>query len=374
MKRQRVLLAFQYYHADYHAGVAQYAREAGWVLDALYARAHGEAPLLSLYDGIVVHALENDDLRRNIECSDIPAVDLAGTLRRAGVPKIMHDYPAFGIKAADYFITKAWKHLAFYIFKPLADLPQAREPLYWQHFQKTALAHGRKAYLLEWTGKSGRLQWLARRLAELPKPLAVWTADDPTAAEVLDAASQAGLRVPEQLAVLGTHNETLVCDFSLVPLSSLDGRRQQQAYVACRILDQLMHGRRKQPPKTVIAPGDIVERMSTGHPEETVTAGLKRVLEIIDTRFAQPITARDIAREAGMSVRWLQRQLRIQTDRSLTEILILRRIECARKLLLQSDESVESIAEACGYGSSSAFTQAFTREVGLSPLRFRSRP
>jgi len=373
MKRQRVLLALQYYHAEYHAGAARFAREAGWVLDALYAHAHGETPNLGLYDGIVVHALQKDDLRRSIEGSDIPAVDLGGTLQRAGVPKIMHDYPAFGVKAADYFITKAWKHLAFYIFKPLDGLPPFREPLYWQHFQKTALARGRKAYLLEWTGKTGRLQWLARRLAELPKPLAVWTADDPSAAEVLDAAFQVGLRVPDQLAVLGTHNEALVCDFSLVPLSSLDGQRQQQAYVACRILDQLMHGRRRQPPKTVIAPGDIVERMSTGHPQETVTAGLKRALQLIDTRFARPMMARDVARAAGMSLRLLQRQLRIQTGRSLTEMLILRRIECARKLLLQSGDSVERVAEACGYGSASAFTQAFTREVGLSPRRFRSR-
>ncbi len=57
LKRKSVLLTFQYYHADYHEGAACYAREAGWVLDALYAHAHGEAPLLSLYDGIVVHAL-----------------------------------------------------------------------------------------------------------------------------------------------------------------------------------------------------------------------------------------------------------------------------------------------------------------------------
>ncbi len=368
-----MLLAFQYYHADYHEGAARYAREQGWILDALYAVARGDTPDLGLLDGIVVHALQDDPLRRLIERSQLPTVDLAGTLRRAGVPKIMHDYPSFGAKAADYFITHGWKHLAFYMFKPLSALPPDREPLYWQHFQGTAVAHGRTAHLLEWAGPRGRLPWLVRRLKELPKPLAVWTADDPSAVDVLDAAAQAGRRVPEELAVLGTHNETPICEFAPLPLSSLDSHRQQQAYAACRILDQLMRGHRNQPPKTVIEPGEIVERMSTGHPEEALEAGLKRALRLIETRFARPLAAREIAREAGMSVRLLQRQLRLQTGRSLTELLVHCRMECARRLLLQTGDSVERIAEASGYGSLSAFSQAFSREVGMSPRAYRSR-
>ena len=373
MKPKRVLLAFQHYHTAYHEGAARYAREAGWVLDALYAQAHDVLPSLRHYDGIVIHAIRRDVLRRYVERSAIPTVDLTGTLARSGVPKVMHDYRALAATAADFFIHQGWKHIAFYISQPLRAYGPEREPLYWPEFENMAHAHRRTAHLLEWTGKTNRLRWLRQRLAGLPKPLAVWAWDDFSAVEVLDAALQEGLRVPEQVAVLGTHNESLVCEFAPVPLSSLDSRRNEQAYVACRILDQLMRGQRRVPAKTIIEAGDIVERLSTGQPHETLTAGLNRALRLIHTQFAQPLTAPDVARAAGMSVRSLQLQLRRETGKSFTETLIHYRIMRARKRLLETGDSIEHISEACGYGSLSAFSQAFTREMGLSPRQYRTR-
>jgi LacI family transcriptional regulator len=373
VKPKRILLAFQHYHVAYHQGAARYAREAGWILDSLFAQAHDGLPALRSYDGIIVHALRRDALRRYVERSSVPTVDLTGTLRRTGVPKVMHDYRALAATAADFFIHQGWKHIAFYISQPLATYGPDREPVYWPEFQNMALAHRRTAHLLEWTGKSNRLHWLRQQLAKLPKPLAVWAWDDFSAVEVLDAALQGGWRVPEQVAVLGTHNESLVCEFAPVPLSSLDSRREKQAYSACRILDQLMQGKQHIPAKSVIEAGDVVERLSTGHPHATHTAGLNRALRLIHTQFAHPLYASDVAREAGMSVRSLQLQLRRETGKSLSETLTHYRIMRARKRLLETADSVERIAEACGYGSLSAFSQAFKREVGVSPLRFRQK-
>ena len=49
------------------------------------------------------------------------------------------------------------------------------------------------------------------------------------------------------------------------------------------------------------------------------------------------------------------------------------RLEHARKLLLDTNLNIGEVAEFCGYGSASAFTQFFTREQGFSPREFRKK-
>jgi LacI family transcriptional regulator len=377
MKRPvRVLLAFHHYHAAYHEGAARYAREAGWTLDALPAQSR-EFPRDDRYDGILVHALGPSELRRLVETSRLPTVDLTGTLARAGVPKVMHDYHAVAAAAADYLIGLGWKHLAFYLSQPLRSFPADRERLYWAGFQRAAQARGREVSLLEWrprrggAGHDARFEWLGEGLLRLPKPLAVWAWDDYAAVEVLDACAAKDLLVPRQVAVLGNHNETLVCDFTRVPLSSVGTNRALMAYQGCRLLDGLIRGRTDLPAVTLVQPGEICQRQSTALNEEQMPVNLSKVVRLIRSHFHGPLAIPELARRAGMSVRLLQRELRAATGMSPSELLVRCRMENARRLLLETNSPVERIGELCGYGSLSAFTQAFTREVGMAPQRFR---
>lgn len=377
MKRPvRVMLAFHHYHAAYHEGAARYAREAGWTLDALPAQSR-EVLHDGRYDGILVHAMGASELRRFVERSRLPTVDLTGTLERAGVPKVMHDYQAMAAAAADYLIGLGWKHLAFYVSQPLRGFQADRERLYWAGFQGAVAERGRTASLVEWrprrggAGAGGRFEWLCRELARLPKPLAVWAWDDYAAVEVLDACAANELLVPRQVAVLGNHNETLVCDFTRVPLSSLGTNRALMAYTGCGLLDRLIHGRGEVPPVTLVRPGEICERQSTALNEENIPVQLSRVVRLIRSHFQEPLAVPELARKAGMSVRLLQRELRAETGMSPTELLARCRMEHARRLLLESAAPVERVGELCGYSSLSAFTQAFKREVGVPPQRFR---
>lgn len=379
MKRPvRVLLAFHHYHAAYHEGAARYAREAGWTLDALPAQSR-EFPHDDRYDGILVHAMGASELRRLVETSRLPTVDLTGTLKRPEVPKVMHDYDAVAVAAADYLIGLGWKHLAFYVSQPLRSFQADRERLYWTGFQRAARERGREVSLLEWrpqrgrAGHAARFEWLCAELMRLPKPLAVWGWDDYAAVELLDACAANDLLVPRQVAVLGNHNETLVCDFTRVPLSSVDTNRALMAYHGCRLLDGLIGGRAGIPAVTLVKPGEVCQRQSTALNEEQMPVNLSKVVRLIRSHFHGPLAIPELARQAGMSVRLLQRELRAQTGFSPSELLIRCRMENARRLLLDTASSVERVGELCGYGSLSAFTQAFKREVGVAPQRFRQQ-
>jgi AraC-like DNA-binding protein len=88
--------------------------------------------------------------------------------------------------------------------------------------------------------------------------------------------------------------------------------------------------------------------------------------------ISQPLTLSDAARGTGMGARPLQRRLQ-QAGTSWRELLQKRRIEAAKRLLLESQRSVADIAIATGYAESASFIRSFKSETGLTPTRFRGR-
>jgi AraC-like DNA-binding protein/mannose-6-phosphate isomerase-like protein (cupin superfamily) len=87
----------------------------------------------------------------------------------------------------------------------------------------------------------------------------------------------------------------------------------------------------------------------------------------------EPQTLARAARAVGVSPNHLNRLLRQQTGLTFRQILIQRRLELAKTLLRNGDESCTEIAMACGFGDSNYFARLFRRKTGLSPTEFRRR-
>ena len=95
----------------------------------------------------------------------------------------------------------------------------------------------------QWRDQQRKLvQWLSR----LPKPVGLFAVTDYRARQVLDACRQVGLRVPQQVAVIGVDNEEVICAHVQPQLSSVARNNQQEGYHAAAMLDQLI--RRKPVP------------------------------------------------------------------------------------------------------------------------------
>lgn len=107
-----------------------------------------------------------------------------------------------------------------------------------------------------------------------------------------------------------------------------------------------------------------------------VTGGLAGWrLRLIDDRLDRagpPPTLRDLAAACGMSVRQLTRGFRVARGCTIGEHLAQVRIEQAKRALAASD-SIKAIAFALGFASPSAFSHAFGRATGMTPLAFRQR-
>jgi AraC family transcriptional activator FtrA len=88
-------------------------------------------------------------------------------------------------------------------------------------------------------------------------------------------------------------------------------------------------------------------------------------------RLEEPLTLRDLARHANVSVRTLVRRFAAATGTTPLQWLLAQRVRRAQHLLESSDEPVERIASLAGFGTAANLRQHFTRAVGVPPMHYR---
>lgn len=218
-----------------------------------------------------------------------------------------------------------------------------------------------------------RLHVLARRLRELPGPLAVFAEDDRFALDVIAAAGIAGLRVPEDVAVLGSENQPLLRHLSPVPLSSVDYRLDEVGRRAARLLARLMAGEGPLPGDGVpVPPLGVVERASTASfdcPHAGVTAAVRH----IRLHYRDPVSVTELARHAGVSETVLRREFKRHVGRAVHEELNRCRLAHAESLLRGTDLKLAGIAADSGFRQPVQLWRVFRQVHGCSPHQWRAR-
>lgn len=112
-------------------------------------------------------------------------------------------------------------------------------------------------------------------------------------------------------------------------------------------------------------------RPSASHTSRLSCAARDRAIELIECRFAEPITLQELADAAGMGVRQISRAFQQATGKSPHQFLLQRRTEHAKVLIDQGLPLVE-VALQCGFSDQSQMTRTFVRHVGTTPGRFRA--
>jgi transcriptional regulator GlxA family with amidase domain len=100
---------------------------------------------------------------------------------------------------------------------------------------------------------------------------------------------------------------------------------------------------------------------------------LQKLAEKITTRPRADWQTDVLAAEAGVSRRSLSRLFRRGLDISPADFVERVRTDLARRRLLETNDNVEAIAVACGFGSLRRMDRAFARAMSASPTEFRSR-
>ncbi len=100
-------------------------------------------------------------------------------------------------------------------------------------------------------------------------------------------------------------------------------------------------------------------------------AKLKRVLDFIEANLHASIGLDDLAQAAGLSPNHFLRVFKLATGETPYHYLRTRRLERARTLLAENTMPLAELALECGFANQAHFTAAFSRELGISPGRYR---
>ncbi len=207
-------------------------------------------------------------------------------------------------------------------------------------------------------------------LKSLPKPVGLMACNDICGREVLQACAAAGLHVPDDAALIGVDNDELMCELSSPPLSSVALDVEKAGYEAARLLDSLMSGHLPEAHVVQVEPAYVVTRQST----EVIAqddACVASALRFINNHAGQAIGVPDVAEQAGVSRRTLERRFFRAVGRSILSEIIRCRLERAKRLLLETDLPSHRVAAGAGFGSIKTFNRVFRRAAGVSPQRFR---
>lgn len=105
------------------------------------------------------------------------------------------------------------------------------------------------------------------------------------------------------------------------------------------------------------------------HPDKFLT--IRNSIKYLETHFKEQINLNDLADSAGLSPYHFSRVFKKQMNCSPYQYLISYRINNAKKLLHNTNLSVQEIAFASGFNSPSNFIQVFKKHTNVSPKKFR---
>jgi AraC family transcriptional regulator len=174
-------------------------------------------------------------------------------------------------------------------------------------------------------------------------------------------------------------------DRAVAPVSRLGARRRvrdQQIVTLCDVLqvearDGLASGRAFGEALGAVFASRIVAlfRVSSNHADmldRKIPHSLLPVLQYIDDNLDDGLQIDQLARLAGLSHDWFAHHFRAAIGCAPHQYILQRRVAAAKTMLAQTDVSMTEVGYAVGFGTPSHFTQAFKRETGMTPSRFRA--
>lgn len=111
---------------------------------------------------------------------------------------------------------------------------------------------------------------------------------------------------------------------------------------------------------------------SNGVPRSQKNIVIANTLEYIDNNYYLPITIEILAELSGVTAQHLCRVFKETLDIRPFEYISRKRVQEAKKLLFETDESINEISNRVGYNDCSYFSSVFKKIEGTTPSDFRT--
>ena len=329
-------------------------------------------------DGIIAGEYCLPDAPKLLAASDIPLVYIGtkgeGAYARAkAVSYVQNDEEGIGHLAANTFLGLGrYQTFAFVPARPGVTYSDRRQVGYMKRLQGAGIDKVEVFEPKAATGTPDDRSALIKWLMSLPKPAAVYVAWDFRAIQVLEACRDAKIAVPEQVAVLGTDNDELLCDSADPPLSSILPNHERAGFVAAERLDALMRGRNPRPRTSFVKVKNVVERETTR--QVTTSAHIVgKALTYINANATKGIGVPEVVHHLGCSRRLADLRFKENTGTTILKALTARRLAALKKLLRETDAPIHQAAKRSGFSCLKRLERLFRNNEGISMREWRTQ-
>ena len=273
-------------------------------------------------------------------------------------PSIAPDMQGMGQEAARVFIESGVKSVAYLgAASPLGSVGLGE-----------AFVTASKRQGVEASQCSGLSRGLLKNfLQSLERPSGILCLNDRLARMAILTSRELGLRVPQDLSVIGVGNSRMESLQAGIEISSFELPLEKMGEEAGRMMVEMLEGTSRPRRRNAELPALLDERESS----MDAASGVTRAMAYLRSHPDTSINAGELARIAGMSRRSFECAVKSATGNSPGEILIRSRRLRAERLLQENELTIREVGQACGYGEAAVFSAAFKRWTGQNPRAFR---
>ena len=326
-------------------------------------------------DGIIAN-ITDAEMEKTLQSLDVPVVDVSNRRAAGGMVGVGVDHVGVGRLAAKHLIELGFRSFAYFGDSAWESceyqLQGFRDEIERSDYQDAVHVAPPLPSLdmsQAWTSAD---DVLAEWLTSVPRPFGLLLGDDEWGLWITQVAHRAGLRVPEDVAIIGVNDDTLHCELATPALSSIKVPLSGIGHEAGVLLDKLMSGADVDDGRMTLPPLGIAARQST-----SVLAvddpDLAAAVRFVESASHRPISVDDILDIVPVSRRQLERKFREHLGRSPLQEIRRAHLNKAKSLLAGTDATLQEVADRSGFGNMYHLCRVFKRETGETPITYRRK-
>jgi len=326
-------------------------------------------------DGVIAR-ISDETVYRSIRASGLPCVNVSaiGVPGSEDFPRITTDHASTARLAFSHFHEKGFRSFGYF---GLFNVPYIVD--HTALFVNEAVAAGCPCSVYSApVGSPAAPDWsvslpaVGAWLKTLPKPCGVLAWNVNSCQCVIHAAQQIGLHVPEDVAVLSAADDDFLCEIAHIPVSAIRLQTEKIGTAAAEYLDRMMAGETiASGTVTMFGTDELVVRQSTDTLAVNDDAVIRAMAFIREHACDHKVGVDEVADATGVCRRTLEVRFVTAMNRTVHEEIRQTRLERARRLLHDTELTIDRVAERSGFGTPEHFSFLFRKMCGVTPRQYR---
>lgn len=284
-------------------------------------------------------------------------------------PMLTGHYKEFGAYAADFFINQNFSNYAFIGMKDILWSVSRYEG----YSEQITLMKKVRTHCYEVEDFQNEIKEISSWLHSLPKPIAMFACNDFMARQVTEICQMNGVRIPEDISLLGVDNDEFMCNISSPTLSSIKLNFEKHGYEIAQTLFKMVAEKKTWPARIPVEAIGVVERMSTNR-KIIADPYIREIVDFISRNYTQDIDIRKLTSFIPLSRRAIEMKFKKEMHPyTISSYIMKLRMEHFCSLLESSELPVSTAADQSGFIDNSNFSTLFKKYKGMTPTEYRKK-